>query len=162
MLKKSLLCSLMIGNLIIARSWQSQQDVGFEIRNHDRYPITVSLQQLVAENPDNPNDLTPVAHILKNITVPAKQGTLIKNLQKNLDIHQGIIGIVIEYTDPLTNTAQQKLYIVQPGKTIYVAWENSSLRPQKGRGVFQRTTQSGWSLNNNVTPADLQIFVPQE
>ncbi len=157
-----LIIALLSSNLLCARSWQSQQDVGFEIRNHDRYPITVSLQQLVAENPDNPNDVTPVAHILKNITVPAKQGTIIKSLQKNLNIHEGIFGIAIEYTDPITNAAQQKLYIIQPGKTMYVAWENSALRPQKGRGVFQRTTQSGWSLNNNVTPADIQIFVPQE
>ncbi|MFZ5954302.1 MAG: hypothetical protein ACOYT8_04365 [Candidatus Dependentiae bacterium] len=161
-MKKIFILTLLLTNLSFGRSWQNPQDIGFEIRNHDRYPITVSLQQLVAENPENPNDVTPVAHLFKNIVVPAKQGTRIAHFQHPLDIHEGIFGLVVDYTNSRTQQAEQRLYLIQPGKTIFVAWENGSLRPQKGRGVFQRTSQSGWSLNNNVTQNDLPIFVPQD
>ncbi|BDC34941.1 hypothetical protein Noda2021_08990 [Candidatus Dependentiae bacterium Noda2021] len=147
---------------LLGRAWQSSRDIGFEIRNHDRFPIRVSLQQLTLENPNDPNSVAPVAHIIKDAVVGGKQGTVIPSLQKALNINENIVGIVVNFTDPATLQQYERLYLVQPGKTIYVAWENRQLRPQKGRGVFQRETQSGWSLANNVTQNDLRPFVPQE
>lgn len=162
-MKKIVTLALLItSSSLMGRAWQSSRDIGFEIRNHDRYPITVSLQQLTLENPEDPNSVEPVAHIIKNAVVGGKQGTIIPSLQKALNINESIIGIVINFTNPATQQQDERLYIVQPGKTIYVAWENQQLRPQKGRGIFQRETQSGWSLANNVTQNDLRPFVPQE
>ncbi len=44
------------------------------------------------------------------------------------------------------------------GKTIYVTWENDELRPQKGTGFFNKETQSGLPLKNNVSSSDLKRF----
>lgn len=49
----------------------------------------------------------------------------------------------------------QSFLINRPHKTIYVSYEGRKLRAQKGTGFFDKKTQSGLSLQNNITAKDI-------
>lgn len=51
--------------------------------------------------------------------------------------------------------AVQSFAINPTWKTIYVSYEGRSLRAQKGTGFFNKTTQSGLNLKNNITTKDI-------
>ncbi len=65
-----------------------------------------------------------------------------------LDLNKQTSITVYSYKTQIMPVAQYK--IDGTGKTIYVSWEDGSLRPQKGKGIFDKTTQSGLSLKNNI------------
>ncbi|BDC34943.1 hypothetical protein Noda2021_09010 [Candidatus Dependentiae bacterium Noda2021] len=123
---------------IEAQEWQSAEDIGFEIRNHDTYPITVTVSDATL-----PAQVLPAA--IWQTTVPGKGFLSLSSLKKALDINRPSY-IFIQYKD------QIKVFEPKVGKTWFVAWENGNLRPQQGR---KGKTLSGYSLANNVTSAEL-------
>lgn len=134
-------------------AWKSASDIGFEIRNHDTYPIRVYVGLLGEQETK-----FVVTNLFDEGIVAARQGTMIKNLQIPLDINSGVFGIVIEYQNPITKKTYVNSYTIAPGKTMFLAWENKKLRPQQGKGIFQAITQSGLSLAKNVTQKDINLF----
>ncbi|BDC34942.1 hypothetical protein Noda2021_09000 [Candidatus Dependentiae bacterium Noda2021] len=134
-------------------TWKTASDIGFEIRNHDTYPIRVYVGLLGEQDTK-----FVVTTLFDEGVVAARQGNVIKNLQIPLDINSGVFAIVIEYQNPITKKTYVNSYTIAPGKTMFLAWENKKLRPQQGKGIFQPVTQSGLSLAKNITQKDIHFF----
>lgn len=136
-----ILCAIVCGNLDAISPIEATQGITFELRNHDTYPIRVSL-------------IDPVINkiIFQDITVPASKGKVIPSFQKSVDITQGFLRLIVNYKNPATARQAVKSYTFAPGKTLFLAWEKKEIRPQKG--IFGKT-QSGISLKNNITPKDI-------
>lgn len=136
--------------------WLNPYNIGFEIRNHDPRPIIITLKH---------DDATPVAvgtanplfmlnaddSIIWQTTMNGKTGATYPTLATPLDIRISSV-LTVTYTD---KNGQQafKRYQFPAGKTIFVAWENNTLRPQKGSFG---NTQSGMSLRKNVRSSDIK------
>lgn len=137
--------------------WQHPLNIGFEIRNHDSKPITVTLKYaptLIIKTADPLIYLNPDDSIIWKTTVNGKKifGS-IPTLATPVDIREQLY-LIIEYADKQGNPTF-KYYRFAPNKTVFVAWENQQLRPQKGKGGI---TQSGFSLANNITLADIESY----
>lgn len=141
MKKIIILCALISTNIWSLSELESKHGITFELRNHDTYPIRISL-------------LDPVINkiIFQDITVPASKGKMIPSYQKSVDINQGFLRLIVHYKNPATARQATKSYTFAPGKTLFLAWEKKELRPQKG--IFGKT-QSGMSLKNNLTLKDI-------
>lgn len=127
-----------------------KQSINFEIRNHDDYPITISLMDPVINKT-----------FFQGITLSAKKGKIIPSIQKTVDIDQGFLRLIVQYKNPSTARQATKSYTFasSPNRTLYFAWEKKELRPQKG--IFGKT-QSGLSLKNNITVKDIITREHQE
>lgn len=139
MIKNLIISGILLSVVSIhAQEWQTSKDIGFAIRNHDRYPITVTVGDPL---------LPAVAQsaAIWQTTIPGKGFLSLSSLKKALDINRPSY-IYIQYKD------QIKVFEPRVGKTWFVAWENGNLRPQKGRNG---QTLSGYSLANNVSAAEI-------
>ncbi len=73
----ALLLLSVISSTMFCLEWKTPQDIGFEIRNHESYPITVSLTDY----------FNPKAYAFKDVYLPGKHGKNIASLKKALDIN---------------------------------------------------------------------------
>jgi hypothetical protein len=139
----ALLLLSIISSTVLCLEWKTPQDIGFEIRNHESYPITVSLTDY----------FNPKAYAFKDVYLPGKTGKNIASLKKALDINNPY-KLTLQYA---TNTGYvTKTYLLSGiNKTLFVAWENEQLRPQQG--IFGKT-QSGLSLKRNLTKKDISLL----
>lgn len=139
-MKYIIILSSMLCGITWCAEWKTPQDIGFEIRNHENYPITVTLVDY----------LNPRAYAFKDVYVSAKMGKNIPALKKALDIHNPY-KLTIQYTTK-NGEVTETFLLSSINKTLFVAWENGKLRPQKGS--FGKT-QSGLSLKRNLTQNDI-------
>ena len=70
----------------------------------------------------------------------------------DLDLHKPVY-IAIFYPDK--KGTDHGFLIQGKGKTEFLTYENGSLRPQSGTGVFNKETQSGLNLKNNISDKDI-------
>lgn len=112
----------------------------FEFKNKEKYPVYITVKN---------NGRT----ILNNYKVNAATGSSEKNMG-----YVRTTGLVLNqpttiFISPVNNLLVDVSNYETSGKnneTIYVSWENQILRPQTGKGIFDKTTQSGLTLKNNV------------
>ena len=71
----------------------------------------------------------------------------------DLDLHKPVY-IAIFYPDK--KGTDHGFLIQGSGKTEFLTYENGSLRPQSGTGVFNKETQSGLSLQNNISDKNIE------
>ncbi|MFZ5954303.1 MAG: hypothetical protein ACOYT8_04370 [Candidatus Dependentiae bacterium] len=118
-----------------------------EIRNHDINPIAITLWQLGTMKPDY--------ILVNNQEISGKKGSKI-TAYTNYDIDPTVPGYIIQITYSDKGKPRRALYQLSPSRKLFLAWENNSLRPQKGTGIFSKTSQSGFSLENNITQAGIK------
>lgn len=138
------------------REWKNPYNIGFEIRNHDPRPITITLKY---------DDVTPINlgtadplfmldaynSVIWQTTINGKTGPNYPTLATPIDIKISTV-LTVTYTDKKGQKAFKRFQF-PADKTIFVAWENNTLRPQKGSFG---NTQSGLSLKNNVRQSDIR------
>lgn len=153
----TLLCTAPCLTIAAGKVWQNPYNIGFEIRNHDNKPITVTLKHaptMITQTADPLFYLNADDTIIWRTVVNGKRtfGSY-PTLATPVDINEPLY-LLIEYTNK-QNQSAFAYYRFTPGKTVFVAWENQQLRPQKGKGG---ATQSGLSLANNVTTTDIEPY----
>lgn len=94
----------MCSNLDAISSIEATQGITFELRNHDTYPIRVSL-------------IDPVINkiIFQDITVPASKGKVIPSFQKSVDITQGFLRLIVNYKKSCNGAPSSKVLHVCTG-----------------------------------------------
>lgn len=143
--------------LAVGKVWQNPYNIGFELRNHDSRPITITLKHeptMITQTADPLFYLNADDSIIWRTTVNGKKtfGNY-PTLATPVDIREPLY-LIIEYTNK-QGKVTFAYYRFTPNKTVFVAWENQQLRPQKGKGG---ATQSGLSLANNVSVADIESY----
>ncbi|BDC34938.1 hypothetical protein Noda2021_08960 [Candidatus Dependentiae bacterium Noda2021] len=125
----------------VGKIWHTPEDIGFEIKNFDTKPITFWLYQT--------KDKKSV--LVENKTIQPQTDIV----SKQLNI-QDTYSIRIRYNNN-QGKPQEKKYQFKPGKTIFIAWQQGKLRPQKGKGICPaRISESGFNLSKNVTNGDVR------
>lgn len=118
----------------------------FELRNHDLNPIAITLWQL--------GEMKPEYVLINNQELAGKKGSVIAS-HTNYDIDPTVPGYILQITYSDKGKPRRAVYRLAPSSKFYLAWDPSTksnpLRPQKGSGIFSKTTQSGFSLENNIT-----------
>lgn len=118
----------------------------FELRNHDTNPIAITLWQLGTMQPDY--------IVVNNKEIPDKRGSQIAQYT-NVDIDTTIPGYLLQITYNNKGKPARVIYKLSPSQIMYLAWENNALRPQKGTGLFSKTSQSGFDLSNNIVASKI-------
>lgn len=140
--------------LFSASMYAKDIQVNFEIRNHEQFPIFVRLIQKGFRTVDQTDNyklsFTP-ATIGQLTLVNGKSGGAIDSWASGFDWSRPTY-VEIAYFKNKQFISQ--LYAVPAYRTVYVAFENGLLRPQKGKG-FGKFTQSGHPLNENIKAGDL-------
>ncbi|MFZ5954477.1 MAG: hypothetical protein ACOYT8_05265 [Candidatus Dependentiae bacterium] len=135
--------------------------VNFEIRNHERFPIFVRLLQKGYRSIDQFDNYkqTYEPALIGNLTlVNGKTGNAIDSWASGFDWS---MPTYIEIAYFKNNKFINQIYAVPAFKTLYVAFENEQLRPQKGKG-FGRFTQSGHPLVENVKAHQIVRLTEQQ
>lgn len=130
----------------------------FEIKNKSPFEIFVTLKN---NGKENEYTIAGYSSWLKKVEEKDFGYRRISGLNLNLPTQ-----ITIKY-----GLGSEKTYdIPGNGKTIYVTWELNQkeskrhipnlsyyiLRPQSGKGIVNKTTQSGLSLKNNLSSRDIK------
>lgn len=135
--------------------------VNFEIRNHERFPIFVRLIQkgrIFIDHLNNYKQTYEPAMIGELTLVNGKTGSAIDSWASGFDWSRPtFIEIAYFKNDQFKN----QIYAVPEQRTLYVAFENEQLRPQKGKG-FGKFTQSGHPLVENVTSREIVKLTEQQ
>ncbi|BDC34940.1 hypothetical protein Noda2021_08980 [Candidatus Dependentiae bacterium Noda2021] len=143
--------NLAIALLVLATGTAVYADYGnivprFEIRNHDVNPIAITLWQL--------GTMQPEYIVVNNKEIPGKRGSQIAQYT-NVDIDTTIPGYLLQITYNNKGKPTRVVYKLAPSQIMYLAWENNALRPQKGTGIFSKTSQSGFDLTNNIVASKI-------
>ncbi len=123
----------------------------FEFRNHDTNPIAITLWQL--------GEMRPEYVLINNQELPGKKGSTIAS-HTNYDIDPSVPGYILQVTYNDKGKPRRAVFQLSPSLKFYLAWDpankSNPLRPQKGSGIFSKTTQSGFILENNITQAGIK------
>lgn len=123
-----------------------------EVRNHEKFPIfirTLQKGQDVIDRTVFPEKKTHVASAIGDlILINGKSGSAIDSWAGAVDPRRATyIQVSYKKGDALVT----EVYATPEKRTLYVAYDNGSLRPQKGK-FFSNFTQSGFPLVENVKP----------
>lgn len=123
----------------------------FELRNHDSLPVDAFIiQPATYQATVNLNEPAYKQGRAEFMRIPAKKGSAVSAMSFPIITSQPTY-LIISYKDKDMND-QQAMYSFSVGKTIYIALDQSKIRPQKG--TFGKTA-SGKSLRNNVASHDI-------
>ncbi len=129
----------------------------FELRNHDSLPVDAFVLQPATYQAQAPG-VTEYKQARADFKrIAAKKGSAISTFSFPLVATQPTY-LVLSYKDS-QGRVEQAMYSFAVGKTIYIAWENGKIRPQKGS--FGKTA-SGKSLRNNVSSYDIILLTKNE
>ena len=143
-----------------ANLYAKEAVTGVELINKDNQPIWVTIRQdgkeIIAQK-----EFKPASDLLSRSLRWLQLST---EYQAKIDSNEPV-ELLIWYQKeqnkrqsykPLTTDLPAKHYFFKGGKTIFVNWNNDVLYPQKGTAEGLRgSTDSGLSLNNNVTQEDI-------
>lgn len=124
---------------VAGKIWKTPEDTGFELKNNSPTHLFFTLYQIKPER----------AVIIKNQRLEKDDlFTTELNIQAHHELH---------ITHPIKNKNLTNRYIIKPGKTIFVIWENDKLRAQRGKGLCPaRMSDSGFNLSRNVNNSDIR------
>jgi hypothetical protein len=142
--------------IILCAPYAQAKDIqsNFEIRNHEQFPIFVRLIQKGFRTVDQTNNyqLSYTPSTVGQLTlVNGKSGGAIDSWASGFDWSR---PTYVEIAYLKNKQFVNQVYGVPAYRTVYVAFENGQLRPQKGKG-FGKFTQSGFPLVENIKPGDL-------
>ncbi|BDC34564.1 hypothetical protein Noda2021_05220 [Candidatus Dependentiae bacterium Noda2021] len=140
--------------LCIVSTYCQARDIqaNVEIRNHEKFPIfvrTLQKGQDVIDRTVFPETKTHVKSAIGDlILINGKSGNAIDSWAGSVDPRR---ATYFQVSYKKGDTLVTEVYATPEKRTLYVAYDNGSLRPQKGK-FFSNFTQSGFPLVENVKP----------
>lgn len=155
-----------VSNGTVYKDKASFKDTGItaEIYNKHVNPVWIFIENI--------SNFKPIKNQNKHIQtfkIPAdSSGT--KN-RFNFDINkQHVMGVYLKPVDKVEILESDlpprrtklypvpfKLYVFKPGKTVYLTWDGSNMRPQTGpRLGLSGKTETGLSLSKNISSGDIK------
>ncbi len=115
-----MLCAVIGSNLEAISQLEATQGITFELRNHDTYPIRVSL-------------IDPVINktIFQDITIPASKGKIIPSFQKSVRYYTGFFTIDCKLQKSCNSASSSKVLHVCTGQNIVFGMGKKGNPPPK-------------------------------